>query len=169
MPPRRAGPSAAQGGCVPPGRPLLQRRPDPHLLLALAFAAPVWVLFASGAAGALRVPAGAWGWLSLLLVQPLLEELVFRGLLQGQALRLLAVHGQPRRVGPLSWANVLVTVLFVVLHLPGQPVAWAAAVAAPSLVFGHLRERFGSVAVPIAAHAIYNAGFGVAAVVAAGG
>jgi len=99
----------------------------------------------------------------LLLVQPFLEELVFRGLLQGQALRLITADGQPRRWGPLTIANILVTVAFVALHLRAQPLAWALAVAAPSLVLGHLRERTGSVWPPMLVHAFYNAGFGLTA------
>jgi membrane protease YdiL (CAAX protease family) len=58
---------------------------------------------------------------------------------------------------------VLVTVAFVLLHLRAQPLAWALAVAAPSLVFGHLRERFGSVWPAVLVHAVYNAGFGLTA------
>ena len=108
-------------------------------------------------------PAGWLAWASLLLVQPFLEELVFRGLLQGQALRLITADGQPRRWGPLTIANILVTVAFVALHLRAQPLAWALAVAAPSLVLGHLRERTGSVWPPMLVHAFYNAGFGLTA------
>ncbi|WP_187272118.1 CPBP family glutamic-type intramembrane protease [Zeimonas arvi] len=37
---------------------------------------------------------------------------------------------------------------------------------APSLIFGHLRERFDSVWPAVAMHALYNAGFGIAALVA---
>jgi membrane protease YdiL (CAAX protease family) len=56
-------------------------------------------------------------------------------------------------------ANVLVTVGFVALHLHAQPLAWALSVAGPSLVLGHLRERFGSVWPAMLVHAFYNAGF----------
>lgn len=157
---------ALESGWCPAQPPLLRRPPDAHLLLALLATVPVWAVLASGVAGPLRAPTGAWAWLSLLLLQPLLEELVFRGILQGQALRLLARNGRPRRAGPVSEANLLVTAVFVGLHLPTQPVAWALAVLVPSLVFGHLRERFGSVSAPLLAHAVYNAGFGAAALVA---
>jgi membrane protease YdiL (CAAX protease family) len=159
------GSFAAQSGLRRPQAPLL-RPPDSHLLLALLAAVPVWALLAAGAGGTLRAPTGLWGWLSLLLVQPVLEELVFRGILQGQALRLLARRGSPRRLGPVTWANLLVTLLFVALHLLAQPPAWALAVAAPSLVFGHLRERFASVGPPMLAHAVYNTGFALAALLA---
>jgi membrane protease YdiL (CAAX protease family) len=89
---------------------------------------------------------------------------VFRGLLQGQLLRVTAVNGQPRRWGPISRANGLTTLAFVALHLPTQPMLWALAVAAPSLVLGHLRERLGSAWPAVGVHAFYNAGFALVAV-----
>mgnify|MGYP006191998577 FL=1 len=138
-------------------------RPDPHLVLALMAAVPVWVGLLMWAGPWMRVPQGVWAWCSLLLVQPCLEEWVFRGLLQGEALRLTTWRGRPARLGPVTWANALVTLAFVALHLLTTPVAWALAVAAPSLVLGHLRERFNSVWPAVWVHAMYNMGFGVTA------
>lgn len=139
------------------------KQPDPHLALALLAALPVWFGLFVWAQPGLRVPQGAWAWCSLVLMQPFLEEWVFRGLLQGQALRLTTRRGQPARLGPVTWANALVTVAFVVLHLLAQPVVWAVAVAVPSMVLGHLRERFDSVWPAVFVHATYNAGFGFVA------
>ena len=136
---------------------------DPHAATALLAAVPVWLALALWAAPYMRHPSGLPAWASLVFVQPVLEELVFRGILQGQALRLLAANGKPRRLGPLTLANVLVTVVFVALHLRAQPLVWALAVAGPSLVLGHLRERLGSVWPAVLVHAIYNAGFGLTA------
>lgn len=136
---------------------------DKHFLLALLAAAPVWLALGLRVGPQMLVPATLWAWCSLVLVQPLLEEMVFRGLLQGQALTLLARQGKPMRAGPVTLANLLVTLAFVALHLVAQPPAWAVAVAIPSLVFGHLRERFSSVWPAVAVHAIYNAGFGITA------
>jgi membrane protease YdiL (CAAX protease family) len=150
-------------GLARPRPPLLQWPPDAHLLLALLAAVPVWLALAVWAGPQMRVPLGLWAWVSLVAVQPLLEELVFRGILQGQALALLSRQGQPRRLGPVTLANLLVTVAFVALHLRAQPLAWALAVAVPSLVLGHLRERFASVWPAVGVHAFYNAGFGLTA------
>lgn len=136
---------------------------DTHAMLALLIAVPVWLALGVWAGEHMRYPDGMRAWASLLLVQPVLEELVFRGILQGQALRLLCSNGEPRRLGPVTLANVLVTAGFVVLHLCAQPLAWALAVIAPSLVVGHLRERLGSVWPAMLVHAIYNAGFGLTA------
>jgi membrane protease YdiL (CAAX protease family) len=137
--------------------------PDPVFAGALLAALPVWLGLGMWVGPAMRAPHGAWAWLSLLLVQPLLEELVFRGLLQGLALAWLSRHGSAWRLGPLSLANLLVSAGFVLLHLRAQPLAWAMAVAAPSLVLGHLRERYGSVWPPVLVHAFYNTGFGLVA------
>lgn len=132
---------------------------DAHARWALLLALPVWAALGLGVGSHMQVPAGWNGWMSLMLLQPLAEELVFRGVLQGQLLRL----GAARRVGPFSLANLATTAVFIVLHLPAQPAAWALAVAVPSLVFGHLRERLGSVWPAVAVHALYNAGFGLTA------
>jgi uncharacterized protein len=137
--------------------------PDRHIVLAMLLALPVWLALGLLFGPHLRAPAGWLAWASWVLVQPLLEELVFRGLLQGQALAWLQRGGRPMRLGPLTLANVLVTVAFVAMHLRAQPLAWALAVAVPSLVFGHLRERFGSAWPAVWLHAFYNAGFGITA------
>lgn len=138
--------------------------PDAHLALAVLAAVPVWLALALTLGERMRSPSGPAAWASLVLVQPAIEELVFRGVLQGQLLRLTAA----RKLGPLTLANLMVTAGFVATHLLVQPPGWALAVAVPSLVFGHLRERFDSVAPAIAMHAFYNAGFGLAAWLARG-
>lgn len=142
--------------------------PDPHLALALTLAAPVWLALGLWVGPHMLAPQGWLAWALFVAVQPTAEELVFRGVLQGQALRLTSPNGQPRQLGPVSLANVLVTVGFVALHLRAQPLAWALAVAVPSLVLGHLRERFSSVWPAVAVHAFYNAGFGLTAWLARG-
>lgn len=136
---------------------------DPHLVLAVLAALPVWLVLFVWAPSGMRSPQGAWALCSLVLVQPCLEEWVFRGLLQGEALRLTMRHGEPACIGPVTWANALVTLAFVGLHLLVQPVEWALSVAVPSLVLGHLRERLHSVWPAVGVHVIYNAGFGLIA------
>jgi membrane protease YdiL (CAAX protease family) len=132
---------------------------DGHWWLALLAAVPVWLALALTTGRSMHAPSGMAAWLSFVVVQPLLEELVFRGLLQGQLLRLSA----GRRIGPLTLANLCTTAGFVAMHLAGQPPHWAFAVAVPSIVFGHLRERFGSVFPAVLLHAFYNAGFALTA------
>lgn len=147
----------------PAGRPI-----DPHLLAALLAAIPVWLALGLWAAPWMRSPEGLWAWVSFVLLMPLLEELVLRGLLQGQLLRAWQAHGEPRRIGPISWANGLTTLVFVAMHGLVQPPLWALAVAVPSMVLGHLRERLHSVWPAIGVHAVYNLGFALTAVGASG-
>ena len=66
-------------------------------------------------------------------------------------------------MGPVTLANLASSVLFVAWHLGSQPGAWAAATLVPSLVFGHLRDRLGSVWPAMILHMVYNAGFGLTA------
>jgi membrane protease YdiL (CAAX protease family) len=132
---------------------------DAHVVAALLGALPVWLLLGTTVGGYMRVSADWSAWFTLVLLQPIVEELAFRGVLQGQLLR----WNSARKAGPLTWANLLTTVLFVAMHGLSQPPAWALAVAVPSLVFGHLRERFGSVLPAIMLHAFYNAGFALTA------
>ncbi len=102
---------------------------------------------------------GYWWLLSLFFVQFILialpEEIFFRGYLQT---RLQEVLG--RRfvlfggdVGPAVW---LTSVLFALSHLVAIPSGHRLAVFAPSLLFGWLRDRTGSVAGAVVAHALSN-------------
>jgi membrane protease YdiL (CAAX protease family) len=90
------------------------------------------------------------------LWQPIVEELLFRGCLQGW----LFTHGWGRHsfVG-ISVANLLTSVAFAGAHIPTHPLPWALSTLFPSLLFGVLRDRFGSVFPPLALHIIYNAGY----------
>lgn len=157
---------AVECGLQRPHPALLRWLPDAHLALAVLAAVPVWLVLAWALGQSMFQPVGIQGWLGFVLLWPLMEELVFRGLLQGQLLRTSHHQSQPRRIGPLTWANALTTLAFVALHLPAQPLAWALAVALPSLVLGHLRERFASVWPAVGLHMVYNAGFGAAGWVA---
>lgn len=130
----------------------------------MGLALPVWLALGLLAGPHMQVPTTWVLWLSLIVVQPLLEELAFRGLLQGQVLRLTTRRLQLSQwSASVSLANVLVTVAFVLLHLRSQPLAWALSVAAPSLVLGHLRERFCSIWPSVGLHAYYNLGFALTA------
>jgi membrane protease YdiL (CAAX protease family) len=146
-------------GLARPERGWLQWLRDPHFALAALAAVPVWIALGRLVGERMQVDLALTALLSLAVVQPVVEELVFRGALQGRLLE----RGWTRRIGPVSSANLGTTAAFVVLHFMAQPPAWAIAVAAPSLVFGHLRERFGSVLPAIALHFIYNAGFAATA------
>ncbi len=132
---------------------------DVHVVAAMVAALPVWLALGMALGDRMHVGAGWSSWMSLVLVRPIVEELVFRGVLQGQLLRLSSA----RKAGPLTLANLSTTAGFVALHWLAQPPGWAIAVAIPSVLFGHLRERFGSVLPAMFLHAYYNAGFGLIA------
>jgi len=104
-------------------------------------------------------PTGVSPWttlVSLVLWQPLLEELLFRGVLQSELLRVTRLARS--RFG-LTGANLLASAAFVAAHLVNQPPGWALAVLVPSLLFGFFRDRSGSVVPGLLLHAAYNAAF----------
>lgn len=131
---------------------------DSVFLLLLALGPIVWLsmigLFAFQPLPrhAIRSPA----FLSFALWQPLFEELLFRGIVQGHLLQSMA--RQKTWLG-LSTANLLTSFLFSLAHLAGHSVSWSLLVFVPSLCFGFVRDRFGSVYPSFALHAFYNAGY----------
>ena len=88
--------------------------------------------------------------------QPIVEELLFRGCLQG----FISIRewGQRSLVG-ISIANILTSVVFAGTHIATHSLPWALSTLFPSLLFGVLRDRFGSVLPSIALHIVYNAGY----------
>lgn len=94
--------------------------------------------------------------MSLVLWQPLVEELLFRGVLQG--LLLGTTLGKSQRWG-LSVANLVTSLAFVLVHFVNQPAIWAVGVFVPSLLFGLFRDRTGSIWPPLALHVLFNGAF----------
>jgi len=95
--------------------------------------------------------------LIIAMVSPVLEEIVFRGGLQPWLGNQSFIPSQS--VAGITAANVLTSVVFAAFHLFNQPPLWAAAVFLPSLVFGWIRDRSGSVWPCIVLHIWYNVGF----------
>ncbi len=93
---------------------------------------------------------------SIVLWQPLVEELLFRGVVQG--LLLQTRHGAKHYLG-ITLANVICSLIFVVVHTVHQPLLWALAVFLPSLLFGYMRDRHGNIYPALALHILFNAGF----------
>lgn len=127
---------------------------DPRFGLALLAGLLFWLALA-GLSPPAPVP-GLAALASLVLLQPLLEELLFRGLLQGW---LLARPWGRRQFGGFTLANLLATLLFTALHFISHPPLWAAGVLLPSLLYGYFRDRHDSVLPAIALHVFYNAGY----------
>ena len=129
---------------------------DPVLGLALAAGPMAWTVLLF-----VMVPTDDWLWplsqpwlfLMPVLVYPVLEEIVFRGVVQDWLASL-----SRRSWGILSLANLLTSLCFAALHLIHQPPLWAALVFFPSLIFGYFRERHDTLGTPILLHVFYNFG-----------
>jgi hypothetical protein len=150
---------------------LLTCRPflaDRQFILALLAGVVVWLgfwLVVPGWLPSLGFHANFLIFLSLVLWQPVLEELLFRGIIQGQFLA--RAWGGKMRWG-LTHANLLTSVLFVLAHTLYHPPLWAFAVFVPSLVFGHFRDRYGSIYPALLLHVFYNAGYFLLGAIRAG-
>jgi membrane protease YdiL (CAAX protease family) len=123
-------------------------------------AAPLFwtgLLLWEGTAPDLAWPAHAPGnFLKLALVFPVVEELAFRGFLQGALYK--TAWGKRIRLG-LSEANMLTSLIFALAHLFSHSPLWAGLTIAPSLVFGFFRDRYDGVMSPIILHIFYNTGY----------
>lgn len=140
-------------------RPDLLR--DPHLYLTLVAsvccALALHILLPDGFAADI---ASSLVSISLFVIAyPVVEEWLFRGLIQGELLRLRKLS---RTFTGISGANLVTSLLFVALHLINHPPLWAMAVLVPSLVLGHFRERYQQVWIPMALHMLFNASYLVA-------
>lgn len=87
---------------------------------------------------------------------PLLEEILFRGIIQGGLSK--KAWGKKTYLH-LTIANLLTSVLFTAAHIWYQPVLWALMLIVPSMIFGFFRDRYGSIYPSIGLHMFYNAGF----------
>jgi membrane protease YdiL (CAAX protease family) len=90
------------------------------------------------------------------LVYPVLEEIVFRGAVQGALwkTRLAAVT-----LGPFSGPNLMTSAVFFGLHIFLRPTWLSIGIIVPSLVFGYFRDRYQGLTPPIILHIFYNTGF----------
>jgi membrane protease YdiL (CAAX protease family) len=129
---------------------------DWFFLAATAVALPVWLLVYF--TPLLPLPGREFSLVQLMvlgLLFPLLEELAFRGLVQGYLLQL------PRlatRVFGFTGANAVTSLLFAAAHLFHQSPLIAALILLPSLIFGELRDRFASTRPAMFMHVYYNLG-----------
>lgn len=100
---------------------------------------------------------GQWRQLIWLLVlYPVIEEWLFRGVIQPWLLT--KRYGCIACCG-ISVANVAATLLFAGVHLFSHAPTWAALVMVPSLVYGWFRDRYNSVLPGTLLHGGYNLGY----------
>jgi membrane protease YdiL (CAAX protease family) len=118
-------------------------------------AATFWLLHQT-AAWSRDLPAPSWRIVILtMLVAPVVEELAFRGAVQGFCRATLArLH--VRDTGLVSLSNLLTSVAFAACHLREQPAEVAWAIVLPSLLLGRLREVSNSVWACVLMHAWFN-------------
>ena len=120
----------------------------------LGCAAGIWI--GTGLDPGTAVPRDLLYWTGVVIWQPLVEELLFRGLIQG-----VLLDSKPLRIRfmQLSLANGVTSLLFVGAHFVFHPPGWAIAVLLPSLVLGWLRERHDSTWSAVITHMIFNLEF----------
>lgn len=94
--------------------------------------------------------------LFLVVWQPFVEELLFRGFLQGAWLK--REWGRRSFLG-ITTANLVASLAFASAHFFSHPPLWAAAVFFPSLLFGFFRDRHASLYPAVALHLFYNGGY----------
>jgi len=94
--------------------------------------------------------------LSLALLYPIVEELVFRGALQSTLYRYPWARYP---LGPISFANLITSLIFAGFHFFYHAPLWAALVFLPSLLFGYFRDKYQGVWPAIVLHVFYNAGY----------
>lgn len=125
---------------------------DPIFFLMLLAPLPVWLwLFANrGITGITSISI----LLNLVLLYPIVEELIFRGVIQPLIAKRFA-----KNWSIVSLANIMTSSVFVLAHFINHSPAWAFATFIPSLVFGYIQERTQNIAAPIILHCTYNAGF----------
>lgn len=100
-------------------------------------------------------PPVRWGFFaSAVVVAPVLEELIFRGLVQTSLLN------AGRSLNPFTRRTLAIggaTVVFLLLHVGNASAHAMPALAVLSIALGYLYERTGSLVTPIVAHAGFNA------------
>ena len=89
----------------------------------------------------------------LIVFYPVIEELAFRGMIQ----EFIATKTkQYPAFYYLTLANILTSVLFVLMHFVHHTPLWALLVFIPSLIFGYFKEQYKSILPSIFLHMFYN-------------
>lgn len=131
---------------------------DSYFVGAVLAAVAYWTTLSVASAGSSRTgaEAGLNVFLWIVLWQPVFEELLFRGVLQGL---LLEETGGRLFCRPFTLANLLASVAFALAHLPAHPFLWTGGILVVSLTLGYLRDRLGSLYPPVLLHIYYNGGY----------
>lgn len=125
------------------------------LLLPVIFWLLLWVTYPPVESDWLWMGTQPLAFVLLVLVYPLLEELSFRGVIQGGLIKLWGSQG----LGLFSFANIATSILFVLFHFYSHSVIWAMAIIIPSVIFGYFRDKYQSVIPSVLLHVFYNSGY----------
>ena len=98
---------------------------------------------------------GQVGLLAFFILVPIVEEVIFRGFIQGWLLQ--RTWFKQITVG-LSRANWMTSLIFASVHAWQHPLWLIPGYFLVSLVLGYFRERYRGILVPILLHGYYNAG-----------
>jgi len=123
---------------------------DKHYLIILTLAGVVWFLIRIFLGGIFDMPS-AGDLFTYIMFIPLAEELFFRGVLQDYFKEKTA-----KKILGLTYANIIVSVLFASAHIPAWGLFHSALVFIPSLAFGFLYDKSGKLVYCIFLHAVYN-------------
>lgn len=124
------------------------------LALLLGPAVAVFGAYALSGEVAVHIQLERWReliWLAV--IYPLIEEWLFRGLIQA---RLQEHPFGGRSLLGVSLANIVTSLLFAAFHLFTHAPLWALSVMAPSLVFGWFWDRYRSIFPGTLLHCGYN-------------
>ena len=125
---------------------------DPVFIGLMVFPIPFWLLLGSGNIS--RTAEHLTALITICLLYPIVEELLFRGTLQRW------LYSKSHRVFlHFSLANILTSILFTLSHFVNQPPLWALATFIPSLAFGYVMDRHKTVLAPVVLHISYNLGY----------
>ena len=91
-----------------------------------------------------------------IILYPIVEEIVFRGLIQEYFNKQDVFK---RKVFFATLSNIATSGLFALSHLLNQELLWALLTFFPSLIFGYFKDRHHSLLPSISLHIIYNFGF----------
>ncbi len=123
----------------------------PYLIALFLLPFPIWIYF-SNLEGINYVSANEV--LMLVILFPVTEELLFRGIIQP------IIHKKFSKTWhSISAANVLTSLLFSFSHLFNHDPLWALAIFFPSMIFGWSKDRFNTLLAPLMLHCYYNAGW----------
>lgn len=91
-----------------------------------------------------------------ILLYPIVEEIVFRGMVQDYLTR--QITNKSTYFG-LGLANIITSCLFALSHLFNQDPQWALLTFFPSLIFGYFKDRHNNLYSCTILHIFYNLGF----------